>query len=125
MRDILARAQKYVQIDNATRSSTDYSPKRGVKWKTKGTTCSYEEDSEPGNWTVKKPAWNLAKVYGDEANFTSFKTSVDQVYSAIKDKEFIKRPLPSNTKGQGARVYCAWVIIPQTVVLFGDNSGNW
>jgi len=34
MRDILTRSRKYIQIEDATRSFANHSPKRGAKWRT-------------------------------------------------------------------------------------------
>jgi len=54
------------------------------------------------NGAVNKPAWNLAKAHGDEANFTPIKVSVDQMYSAIKDQEF-SEVTPVKHGGTGSR----------------------
>jgi len=110
MRYIHTRAQKYIQIEDATRSSANCSPKQGVKWRNRR---QHVPPKKTPSWVVgriDKPAQYLIKVQGDKANFNLFKVSVDQVYSAIKDQEFIRRPRPLlfNPKGPGARKYCAF-----------------
>jgi len=84
MRDILARAQKYIQIEDATRRSANRSPKRGGEVeKQKSQLVPLKKTPSWAVRVVNKPARNLSKAHEDEANFTPFKVSMDQVYSAI------------------------------------------
>ena len=78
MRDILTCTQKCIQIENATRSSANHSPKReGKMEKHKAQSVPLKKTSRKAVGAVKKPARNLAKSYGDEANFIPFKVSID------------------------------------------------
>jgi len=79
MRDILSRAQKYIQIKNATWSAVD----RSTRWEDKG------EKPKPQPAFLKKnqnrafgavhkqTPPNPAKSYGEKADFSPFKISMD------------------------------------------------
>ena len=80
MRDILTSAQKYIQIEDATRSSANCSPSEGRSREIEGATCSSEEDSERGGQSYQQPRSEPLQEPWDEANFTPFKVFMDQVY---------------------------------------------
>ena len=65
-----------------------------------------------GFLTLSKPCEDLRR----QSRLTPFKISVDHVFDAIKDQEWVRRPrpLPPNPKGPGAGKYC----------IFHDGMGR-
>jgi len=101
MRDNLFRAQKYIQIEDATRGAINHSPKRGNEGeKLKLNFVPPKKNQDCGVGSVNKSTWDPAKASGEEADFTLFKISVDHVFNAVKNQEWVKRPkpLPPNRK---------------------------
>ena len=112
MWDILSRAQKHIQIEDATRSAVDRSFKgedNGEKLKPQP--AFPKKNQNRASDAINKPSSrNPAKTYEDEADFTPFKISEDHVFDAIKNQEWVRRPrpLPPNPKGPGAGEYCVF-----------------
>ena len=46
-----------------------------------------KNQNQPSGAINKQAPWNPAMAYGEEADFTLFKISVDHVFSAIKDQD--------------------------------------
>ena len=86
MRYILFQVQKYIQIEDATRSTANRPPKKGGDGeKLKPPPAFPKKNQNQASSTInKQPSRNPAKTQGDGANFTPFKISVDHVFNAIK-----------------------------------------
>jgi len=71
MRDILFRVQKYIQIEDATWSADNRSPKKGSEGEAEATTCCTKKEPESGfqHHQNKKPHQNQAKANGEEEEF--------------------------------------------------------
>ena len=108
--DILFWIQKYIQIEDMTRTSRF--PNKGSEGEKVKSQLAALKKSQ--NWAFgainKKSPRSQAKANREEEEFTPFKISADHVFSAIKDQPWIRRPrlLPPNPKGPGAEEYCAF-----------------
>ena len=132
MRDILTRVKKYIQIKDITRVSSNRSPKQGMNWRNRR--YSWVSPKKTPSWTIEaanKSSSNLIKSLRNEADPTSFKILMDQVYNAFKVQDFIRhpRPLPTNPKVPGVEEYCVfhdgWDTAPWTVVLSSGSFKSW
>jgi len=128
VRDILVRAQKYMQIEEATRS-TITRPLREAKG-----AVSPKEKSKSHSVAVHKPPRYARESNKDgdvELEIIPFRILVDYVFNAIKDQPWVKRPTRSllqNLMGLRFRDYCAfhgWVIPPSTIGPSNDISRIW
>ena len=81
---------------------------------------------------INKPTQNFAKAHADEANFTPFKVSVDQVYSAHQRPEIYQaseatpvKPEKGSERGSVELFMTVCAIIPWITAFTGANSRNW
>ena len=111
MRDILFGVQKYIQIEDATRSAANRSPKKSGEGKRPKPQPAAPKKSQNQTYGTinKKPHRNQVKTNREE-EFTSFKVFVQHVFAAIKEQEWVRhpRPLPPNPKRPRAGEYCAF-----------------
>ena len=109
MKDILSRAQKYVQLEEATRGSTTRPPKQeseGEKTKPHSAPKKIQNWGQHNfkkrdlNWVL--PGTPLRSTELD-TDFTLFKTSIDRIFSAIQNQSWLRypKPLSPNSKGSG------------------------
>jgi len=89
-REIFSRAQKYIQIKDATQSVVDCTSKmedKGKKSKLPSPAAfSKNNQNRPFSAIYKQPTRNLAKSYREEADFTLFKISVTMSSMASRIK---------------------------------------
>jgi len=104
MKDIMSRAQKYIQLEEVTRGSMSDL----LSGRVKGRSDSLlRKRLRTGGRMVTRSAPSRVlhgtplEVYGADADFTLIKIPVDRVLSAIHDQSWVRRPRPllSNPKG--------------------------
>ena len=107
MRDVLTRAQKYIQIEDVTRAANNRYLKKGCESDGQKIQSSLpKKASNRAVGAVNKTTQNPIKHHRGEVNTTPFKIPMDQVYYAIKvEISSGTRPLPPNPKGPRAEEY--------------------
>ena len=135
MRDILVRAQKYIQIKEATRPTFSRSPKQGPKIEKLKPQFHSKKNLSHNSSAVRKPsrcAAEFDKGGESECDLTPFRIPIDQIINPIKDQPWVRRPAkPSllTKEGQGlvttAHSMIGGATSQWTVGPYDDTSKTW
>jgi len=114
MRSILVRAQKCIQIEEATQAASSRPLIQGPKVEKSRPQFHLRKNLSHNSSVVHKPAMHAtesSKRNEVEPNLVQFRVPIDHIFNMIKDQPWVRRPtrhLPLNPGGSRSRNYCAF-----------------